>query len=68
MKPVWTSVFEALINYTGSDRGRSRPRWRVVNSLELELVAVPVSVHSSVPKIPSSETENHRGHSHGYFK
>lgn len=52
----------------GSDRGRSGPRWRVVNSLGLELVAVPVSVHSSVPKVLSSERENHRGHSHGYFK
>lgn len=52
----------------GSDRGRSGPRWRVVNSLGLELVAVPVSVHSSVPKVLSSEIENHRGHSHGYFK
>lgn len=48
--------------------GVSQNPGRVANSLVLELGVVPVSVHSSFPKVPSSETENHRGYSHGYFK
>lgn len=40
----------------------------LARALGLEMGVVPVSVYSSAPKVPSSETENHRGHSHGYFK
>lgn len=55
----------------GSDKrlqGLDRAQIRVANSLGLSWGVVPVSVHSSVPKVPSSETENHRGYSHEYFK